>query len=116
MEIKLENKPMSFDEVLQTPELSELHEVIRYLQKTPNKDIFPKKYEMSMEDATIREVGRVFQDNPYCALKIVIMTVLEKLPDDLSAILILKMTKLIIQEWGTLSKATVIEERVLQAA
>jgi hypothetical protein len=111
-----EKKQLTFDDVLQTPELSHLHDLIHYLEKTPFQDIFPKKYEMSMEDATIREIRTLFRDNPNCSLKIVITRVLEKLPDDLSAILILKMTKLIIQEWGTLSKATVIEERVLQAA
>lgn len=111
-----EKKQLTFDAVLQTPELSHLHDLIHYLEKTPFQDIFPKKYEMSMEDATIKEVRRVFQDEPYCALKSVVTTVLEKLPDDLSAILLLKMTKLILKEWRTLSKAVVIEERVLQAA
>jgi hypothetical protein len=111
-----DNQELTFDDVLQTPELSHLHDLIHYLEKTPFQDIFPKKYEMSMEDATIREVRTLFQDNPYCSLKSVIAKALDKLPDDLSAILLLKMTKLIIQEWGTLSKATVIEERVLQAA
>ena len=111
-----EKKQLTFDDVLQTPELSHLHDLIHYLEKTPFQDIFPRKYEMSMEDFTIREVRTVFQDNPYCSLKTVITMVLNKMPDDLADVLLLKMTKLIIKEWGTLSNAVVIEERVLQAA
>jgi hypothetical protein len=116
MEIKSENKPMTFDEVLQTPELAQLHDLIRYLEKTPNKDIFPRKYEMSIEDLTIREVRKVVKEQPYSSLKAVITTVLGKLPDDLSANLLLKMTQLTIKEWGKLTNTVAMKEDMLQAA
>lgn len=116
MEKKLEKKPMTFDEVLQTPELAHLHNLVHYLEKTPNKEIFPKKYEMSIEDLTIREVKKVFIEQPDCPLKTVISTVVSQLPDDLSAVLLLKMTQLTIQEWGKLSNAVTADVQMLQAA
>jgi hypothetical protein len=116
MEKKLEKKPMTFDEVLQTPELAHLHNLVHYLEKTPNKEIFPKKYEMSIEDLTIREVKKVFIEQPYSSLKTATATVLSKLPDDLSATLLLKMTQLTIQEWSKLSNPVPADVQMLQAA
>jgi hypothetical protein len=116
MVIKSENKPMTFDEVLQTPELSELHDLVRFLEKTPNKDIFPKKYEMSIEDVTIREVRMLFKDAPQQPIKTVITAVLNRLPNDLSDALLLKMTQIAVHQWRTLTQNTTIQEPILEAA
>ena len=115
MEIKSGNKSMTFDEVLQTPELSELHNLIHFLEKTPNRDIFPRKYEMSMEDVTIREVRKLFKDNPHQPTKTAITAVLNRLPDDLSDVLLLKMTQLAVQEWGKLVQSLAVPENILEA-
>jgi hypothetical protein len=114
MEIKSENKPMTFDEVLRTPELSELHDIVRFLEKTPNKEIFPRKYEMSMEDVTIKEVRKIFKNSPQQPIKAVITAVLNRLPNDLSDVLLLKMTQIAVQEWRTLSQNAPVQERVLE--
>ena len=116
IEIKSENKAMTFGEVLQTPELSELHDLVRFLEKTPNKDIFPRKYEMSLEDVTIREVRSLFKNAPQQPIKAVITAVLNRLPNDLSDVLLLKMTQLAVQEWRTLAQNTTAKERILETA
>jgi hypothetical protein len=54
-----DNQQLTFDDVLQTPELSHLHDLIHYLEKTPFQDIFPKKYEMSMEDVKAIPIVRL---------------------------------------------------------
>lgn len=115
MAIKSENKPLTFDEVLRTPELSELHDVVRFLEKMPNKDIFPRKYEMSMEDVTIREVRTLFKNTPQQPIKAVITAVLNRLPNDLSDVLLLKMTQLAVQEWRTLTQNTAVQGYILEA-
>jgi hypothetical protein len=96
------NKSMTFEEVLQDSSLAHLHEAIRFLEKTPNKDVFPKKYERSMIDLSVENTIELIGENPNMPLKTVISTVISSFDDDLSADLILKMTKNIIKEWQNL--------------
>jgi hypothetical protein len=97
------NKSMTFEEVLQDPSLAHLHEAIHFLEKTATKDIFPKKYELSMIDLSVENTIELLGKNPNMPLKTVISTIISSFNDDLSAELILKMTKSIIKEWQNLS-------------
>lgn len=116
--MKLNKKyvPLTFDEVLQDPSLSRFHELINYLEKTPNKEILPKKYEMSIQDLTTRKVQSLFDENPHMPLKNVLALVMDYLPDDLSAKLLLKMTQLAIKKWEKLSEVAYAETSVSQPA
>ena len=58
------HKTKTFDEVLQDPEQPLLHEAIHVLRKTPFKDAFPKKYEMSVIDIAMETVTELFEENP----------------------------------------------------
>jgi CDP-diacylglycerol pyrophosphatase len=97
------NKSMTFQEALQDPSLAHVHDAIRFLEKTDSRDIFPKKYEHSMIDLAVEDAIKLFETNPNMQLKTVISTILSAFDDDISADLILKMTKNIIKEWHSLS-------------
>jgi hypothetical protein len=36
---------MTSEQIAQTPELAHLYDIVRFLEVTPEKDVFPKKYE-----------------------------------------------------------------------
>ena len=109
----IKEKSISFEEALQMPELAHFHEVIYYLEKTPFSQVFPKKYEKSIENMAIQQIAALFKEQPTLHLKNVINKVMSELPDDLSAKLILKMTKLIIQKWESLSATTFLQSNEL---
>lgn len=110
------NKSMTFEEALQDSSLAHIHEAIRFLEKTPNKDVFPKKHELSMIDLSVENAKEFFVKNPKMALKTVISTIISSFDDDLSANLILKMTKSIIKEWQNLSASFHLENPKAVAA
>jgi hypothetical protein len=110
------NESMTFEEALQDASLASIHETIRFLQKTPSKDIFPKKYELSMIDLAVEEAVELFDTRPSIPLKTVISTVIASFPDDLSADLIVKMTENIVKEWRTLSVSLQEKNQIAIAA
>jgi hypothetical protein len=114
--IKITEKyePMTFDEALLLPEYAHCQELIHYLENTPNKDILPRKYEMSIEGIASRKLSVLFNENPTKTLKSVIATVVEALPNDLPPKLLLKMTKFIIIEWGKLSSKSLQKNNEMQ--
>ena len=116
MKVNKKYIPLTFDEVLQDPSLSRFHELINYLEKTPNKEILPKKYEMSIQDLTTRKVQSLFDENPNMPLKNVLALVMDYLPDDLSAKLLLKMTQIAIKKWEKLSETAYAGNSVSQLA
>jgi hypothetical protein len=103
MKITEAYQPMTFDEALQNPSLSRFHEVIHYLQDTPNKDILPKKYEISMTDLAIEKTAKVFYTKPNMPFRSALTIILQDLPEDLSTALVLKITEKIIEKWENLS-------------
>lgn len=105
MENSKKNRTMTFEEALQDPSLVHIHDGLRFLQKTDSKDIFPKKYEKSMIGLAVTDAVNLFKKNPNMPLKKVISTIIASFDDDLTADLILKMTKQIIEKWGKLSSA-----------
>jgi hypothetical protein len=113
MENLKENRTLTFEEALQDPSLAHIHEGLRYLQKTPPKDIFPKKYEISMVGIALEDTITLFQKNPNMPLKMVVSTIIASFDDDLSADLIVKMTPKIIDKWKTLSVKVAAQTEVL---
>jgi hypothetical protein len=103
MENLKENRTMTFEEMLADPEFAHIHEGLRYLQRTPPNELFPKKYEKSMIGLALTDTVELFQKNPNMPLKMVISTIIASFDDDLSADLILKMTPKIIEKWKIMS-------------
>ncbi len=106
MENSKGNKTMTFEEMLADPEFAHVHEGLRYLQRTPPNELFPKKYEKSMIGLALTDAVELFQENPNMPLKMVISTIIASFDDDLSADLILKMTPKIIEKWKKMSLAS----------
>jgi hypothetical protein len=109
------NRTMTFEEMLADPEFAQVHEGLRYLQRTPPNELFPKKYEKSMIGLALTDAVELFQKNPDMPIKTVISTIIASFDDDLSADLILKMTPKIIEKWKTLSLALSPHTEVLAA-
>jgi uncharacterized membrane protein YheB (UPF0754 family) len=85
---------------LEDPELAQqFQDAYEYVKKTPFSKIFPEKHESSVRQMVYDEVQELFAINPTMPLKSVVTTVLNSLNDDLSAELLLKMTRLIIKDW-----------------
>jgi DNA integrity scanning protein DisA with diadenylate cyclase activity len=113
----MENKNgmIELSEVMKDPEKAkQIEAFIIYAEKTPFSKMFPKKYELSVEQSVYDEVQALFVINPTTPLKSVVTTVLNSLDEDISADLLLKMTRLIIQEWESLSTAHPVEKDVAE--
>ena len=94
---------LSFEEVLQDPSLAHLHGLVRYVQKTPFSQMFPKKNELSLMSIVAIETRALFFKNPNIPIKTVVTTIFERLTDDIPAPLVLKLTQKIIAKWESLS-------------
>lgn len=114
MKIDNEYTPISFDEALKDPSMSHFHELIHYLEITPNKVIFSKKYELSIQDLTTRKTQALFDENPSMPLKNVLTIIIEYLPDDLAPKLLLKTTQLVVKKWEKLIAKLDVERKISQ--
>jgi hypothetical protein len=110
------NSAKSFEEVLQDPSLSRFHELINYLYNMPNKDVFPKKYEASIQNLVNQKVQTLFVENPSMPLKLVLSLVIEYLLEDLTPKLLLKMTQFTIKKWGKLTEMIVVGKPISSKA
>jgi hypothetical protein len=87
-------------EAMKDPETAKfIEDFQRYAEKTPFSKMFPKKHEMILEDVVYERTLQLFHEQPDMPLKNVVSTVLNSLKDDLSADLLVKMTRLIIKDW-----------------
>jgi uncharacterized protein YjgD (DUF1641 family) len=99
MKLEMQDKPITFDEALQKSELSHLHEVIHYLENTPDEAIFPEKIEATAQYMANLHVNTLFKENPNMPIKNVISSVLEHLPDTLTSAMLKNITQKIIKNW-----------------
>ncbi len=112
MENNRKSKTRTFDEALEMPELAHFHEAIIFLKNKPTGTLFPAKYAASVEHLVVRKVMNLREETPAMPLKSVISRTLDGLPDNLPDDLLLKMTRLIIDEWQTISTAAYAEKGV----
>jgi hypothetical protein len=92
------HKSLSFDEVLQTPELSHLHEVIHFLNEKQGECLFPRKRNEAIKFVVNQKISTILRDSPNITLKQVMSLVLDTLPNDLSSTTLLSMTKFVIDK------------------
>ena len=115
MKNKEENIVPTIEEALQDQAHARFHEALRYVQNKPFSQLFPKKHELSLIDLVKVKVKLLHEINPKMPIKKVITTVFESLTDDISAPLMLKLTKIIIDKWGKLS-VSLHQERLIAVA
>ena len=108
-----DKKSISLVEALQMPELAHLHDTMRYLENASDSDLMPQKYEMGLEYLATKKTLALFKENAALPLKSVVSIVLERLPNDISAPFLLKMTQFIILQWSQLLGKTYQNDRVL---
>ncbi len=108
------NGRIELSEAMKDPETAKfIDDFKRYAEKTPFSKMFPKKYELSLEQMVYDDTHELFEKQPDLPLKSVVTTVLNNLTeDDLSPELLLKMTQLIIQEWQAVSTEVYAEKNV----
>ena len=98
-----DHKTVTFEEALKDPSLAHFHEAILFVKDKSGKELFPEKYELGVIDAALESVVELLDKKPYMPLKSVLTYIIQDLPDDLSAALILKITNNVIQEWEDLT-------------
>ncbi len=107
---RVSEKSLTYQEILDNPELSQFHDVVRFLQKRGKRPLFPEKFEMSMKRLVSRTIDTLFDETPTMPLNKVIAAVMDKLPNDVPPPLLLKMTQVAIEQWESLSQDAVKEQ------
>ena len=108
---RVSEKSLTYQEILDNPELSQFHDVVRFLQKRGNKKLFPEKFEMSMKRLVVRTADTLFDETPTLPLNKVIATIMDKLPDDVPPPLLLKMAQVAIEKWESLTHDLELEQK-----
>lgn len=114
MKINKEDKSISFDEAMATPELAHLKDILQYVENAPVGTLFPKKYEKGIEYIATNKIYALYKENPFLPLKNVVTIVLEQIPANISTAMLIKMTPFIIQKWEKLSDAGTFERKLIQ--
>ena len=87
------SKDLTVEEALQDPSFEPFYELLLFIKDKPNKDIFPKKYEMGMMDATVSTLVQLFEKNPRISLKMALSGVIKTLPNDITDSLLSKVVQ-----------------------
>ena len=87
------SKDLTVEEALQDPSFEPFYELLLFIKDKPNKDIFPKKYEMGMMDATVSTLIQLFEKNPKISLKMALTGVIKTLPNDITDTLLSKVVQ-----------------------
>ncbi len=98
---------------IEDPEFAQqLEDIHDYLKRTPFSKAFPNKYKAITKTEAKKKTYELFLINPNMPLKSVVSTILNGLDNDLSAALVLDMTRVIVEKWEGLSTPTFADERV----
>ena len=108
---------MTSEQIIQTPDLAHLYDIVRFLETTPEKDVFPKKYEMATISMAVQVAHDHLKKNPYMSLKETLTVVLNSCEDGLTSDVLLKITQRVIKKWEKCVKIDTFQlERDLQVA
>jgi hypothetical protein len=87
------------EQIRQMPELAHLYKAVLFLEQNKGKNLFPKKYEMSVLNAATRDTHTFFSEHPTMPLKEAVVAILGSFKSDISGDLLLKITQKIIETW-----------------
>ena len=102
MKTKEKDKSILFEDALQMAEFAHLHDIIRYVENVHDSELSPKKYQIGLEHIASKNIEILFDKNPNMGIKLVIMAVIERLPDDLPTSFAVKITQFIVHKWKNL--------------
>jgi hypothetical protein len=89
-------------------------DVYDYLKRTPFSKAFPNKYKAITKGEALEKTFELFEENPNMPLKSVVTTVLNGLDDDISAEMVVEMTRIIIKEWKELTTLAYADKPILE--
>jgi hypothetical protein len=112
MKLIEENNILSYEEILQIPEMLEVY---HFLENTQGP-LFPKKYETALKSVVSQNVYALFKEKPTMPLKDVVSSILSGLSDEMPSKMLLKITQRIIKDWEHLSCTTLKNKAVAQLA
>ena len=87
------------ENILKDSSLSYLHDVIHFLENTPDELLFPRKYKTALKHTVSQKVAFIFNENSTLPVNKMVADVIACLPESLSSKLILEMTSFAIKEW-----------------
>ena len=88
-----DHKTTTFKQALKDPAFAYLHQALLLIKDKPNKDIFPKQYEMGLLDAVVSTLVELFEKNPKISLKMALSGVIKTLPNDITHTLLSKVVQ-----------------------
>ena len=94
---------MTFEEALQDPSLTLIHEAIHFLEANEGKILFPVKYMGGLKHLVGQSLRRLYRQNPTMPIRAVVVESLSGLNDQLTADMVLEITAFIIKEWENLT-------------
>ena len=94
---------MTFEEVLQDPTRTSEHEVIRFLEKNEDKELFPEKNGAGFHVRLIIKMNQLLDETPDMPLYTFLVNTLTGLERDLTPEKMLETTQLIVKGWVELS-------------
>jgi hypothetical protein len=107
------NGRIELSEVMKDPEMAkQIEAIISYVEKTPFSKMFPTKFKAITKDKVLKKTRLLFDENPTLPIKNVVGIVLTSLNDDLSASLVVDMTRVVIDKWTRLKSAVHAENEV----
>ena len=93
-------KSISFEEALADPNLSQFHEAIHFLQKTPKYELMPRKYRHAQQNHIEEKIKKILKTDPEMPLNKVTAIILNGFPEDLPPHLVLEFTQFAIAQVG----------------
>jgi hypothetical protein len=93
------HKPTTFEEALQDPAHQDMWEVIRFLENHEGDILFPEKFLASHKDAVLRKIQRLQVQSPALSLKDALFEILNDIPENVPAHLLIELTRFAIEEW-----------------
>jgi hypothetical protein len=104
---------IELSEVMENPEMAkQVEDILSYVEKTPFSKMFPTKFKAITKDRVTQKTRLLFEENPKLPIKNVVAIVLTSLNDDLSADLIVDLTRVIVDKWTRLSTSVYAEINV----
>jgi hypothetical protein len=95
---------LTYEEVMANPAYEGLREAVVLLQESTFADLFPKKHILGLKSLVHRKLKDLHHENILTPLKDVVAHVLETLPDDTSAAMVIELTRFTIEKWELMTE------------
>ncbi len=98
---------LTYEEVMSNPAYEHLQEAVVLLQNSRFEDHFPEKHLLALKSLTVQKLKALQREAPFSPLKDVVTHVLENIPDDTSATVVIELTRFAIEKWESIAEKDV---------